>query len=77
VPADAVDAFADTLDGTTWAWVGEVTAEPVVQIEGFDGVVESLPVERLAAAWRGAAQEPTTAAGSDRASTDGSSGGAR
>jgi phosphoribosylformylglycinamidine synthase len=77
VPADAVDAFAATMDGTTWAWVGEVTAEPVVQIEGFDGAVESLPVERLAAAWRGAAQEPATAAGPDRASTAGPSGGAR
>ena len=32
---------------------------------------------RLAAAWRGAAREPATAAGSDRASTAGPSGGAR
>ncbi|MFM9058873.1 MAG: phosphoribosylformylglycinamidine synthase subunit PurL [Planctomycetaceae bacterium] len=49
-PADA-DAFAARMAGVPWAWIGAVTAEPVVEIVGAAGAAERVPLARLAAAW--------------------------
>jgi phosphoribosylformylglycinamidine synthase len=49
-PADA-DAFAARMQGLPWAWIGAVTAEPVVEILAAAGNAERVPLERLAAAW--------------------------
>jgi phosphoribosylformylglycinamidine (FGAM) synthase-like enzyme len=49
-PADA-DGFAARMAGVPWAWIGAVTAEPIVEIVGVAGAVERVPLARLAAAW--------------------------
>jgi hypothetical protein len=42
----------DRMAGVAWGWIGTVAAEPVVEIVATDGSLDTLPVDRLAAAWR-------------------------
>ena len=48
----AFAAQMDRMAGVTWGWIGTVGAEPVVEIVATDGSLDTLPVDRLAAAWR-------------------------
>ena len=48
----AFAAQMDRMAGVTWGWIGTVAAEPVVEIVATDGSLDTLPVDRLAAAWR-------------------------
>jgi phosphoribosylformylglycinamidine synthase len=52
VPAAAADRFAAVMEGVPWAWVGAVHAEPVLTITA-GGSTATLPLARLARAWRG------------------------
>ena len=55
VRPDHEQAFAECLQGVPWAWIGGVTADPVLEIVATDGTVEHVAVEKLARAWRGEA----------------------
>jgi phosphoribosylformylglycinamidine synthase len=48
----AFAAQMDRMAGVAWGWIGTVAAEPVVEIVATDGSLDTLPVDRLAAAWR-------------------------
>ena len=52
-PADA-DRFAALMEGVPWAWIGAVASEAVLTIVPSRGAPQSVAVDRLAAAWRGA-----------------------
>ena len=52
VPADRAEAFAAAMGDVPWAWIGAVTAAPVVEIKTSAGGAECLDVDRLALAWR-------------------------
>jgi phosphoribosylformylglycinamidine synthase II len=54
VPAALAERFAAALGDVAWAWIGEVIAEPALEVVSLDGRSERIAVERLAAAWRGA-----------------------
>lgn len=56
VPAGGDDAFAGSMKGVPWAFIGEVLAEPVLELVGEKGT-ERLDVSRLAAAWRSLSRE--------------------
>jgi len=53
VPAALAERFAAALGAVPWAWIGEVIAEPTLDLVTFDGRAERVAVEQLAAAWRG------------------------
>jgi phosphoribosylformylglycinamidine (FGAM) synthase-like enzyme len=57
VPADREAAFAAALGELPWAFVGDVLAEPVVELVGTRGQSERVAVAELAAAWRSLARE--------------------
>jgi phosphoribosylformylglycinamidine synthase len=56
VPAGRDDAFADAMKDVPWAFIGEVHAEPVLELIGTIGT-ERIDVSRLAAAWRSLSRE--------------------
>lgn len=56
VPADRVDAFSKQMTNVAWGIVGEVLAEPVLELVGNAGP-ERIEVPRLAAAWRSLSRE--------------------
>ncbi|MFM7207599.1 MAG: phosphoribosylformylglycinamidine synthase subunit PurL [Planctomycetaceae bacterium] len=45
--------FARLLEGVPWAWIGGVAASADLEITLASGAVDSIPVDRLARAWRG------------------------
>jgi phosphoribosylformylglycinamidine synthase len=45
-------AFEARLAAVPWGWIGEVTAEPVLEIVGTGGGGDRVTVDRLAHAWR-------------------------
>ncbi|MEI6239556.1 MAG: phosphoribosylformylglycinamidine synthase subunit PurL [Planctomycetia bacterium] len=51
VPAPAADRFSAAMEGVPWAWIGEVHAAPVLTV-GAAGATTTLPLDRLARAWR-------------------------
>ncbi|MDA0254368.1 MAG: phosphoribosylformylglycinamidine synthase subunit PurL [Planctomycetota bacterium] len=59
LPAGGEQAFAAAVGDVPWAIVGEVVAEPVVELFGTAGKSERIAVGELAAAWRSLARENT------------------
>jgi hypothetical protein len=57
VPADTEAAFAAAMADVPWAFVGEVHAEPRLDLIGTAGTVERVDLARLDAAWRSLARE--------------------
>jgi len=53
VPPDAAAGFAAELGPLPWAWIGETTTAPTVEVVACDETVEAASVADLAAAWRG------------------------
>jgi phosphoribosylformylglycinamidine synthase subunit PurSL len=56
VPAGGDEAFAAAIGDVPWAFVGEVQAEPIIELAG-SGSVERVSVAELDAAWRTVARE--------------------
>jgi phosphoribosylformylglycinamidine synthase len=57
VNAADVPRFESLLAGVPWAWIGEVSAGPRLQIVSSAGnPVADIPVDRLARAWRGSSR---------------------
>ncbi len=56
IPSGGEDAFARTMENVPWSVVGEVLAEPVLEIIGTTGS-ERIDVSQLAAAWRTLSRE--------------------
>jgi phosphoribosylformylglycinamidine synthase len=56
VPAGSADAFAGHLKDVPWAFIGEVLADPVLELVGTSGT-ERIDVSQLAAAWRSLSRE--------------------
>ena len=52
VRPDHAGEFAAAMGDVPWAWIGAVTAEPIVEITSAGGGVDRVPVDRLARAWR-------------------------
>ena len=53
VPAECVEQFEQLVRRVPFAHIGQVTAEPVLRIEGFNGErLVTLPVDRLRNAWQ-------------------------
>jgi phosphoribosylformylglycinamidine synthase subunit PurSL len=59
LPADREAAFAAALGEVPWGIVGEVLAEPLVELVGTGGQRERAAVSDLAAAWRRLSRENT------------------
>jgi len=57
VPVGGEQAFAAAVGDVPWAIIGEVTAEPLVELLGSGGGSERIAVAELAAAWRSLARE--------------------
>jgi len=56
VPAGSDDVFASHMKDVPWAFLGEVLAEPVLEVVGTTGT-ERIDVSQLAAAWRSLSKE--------------------
>jgi hypothetical protein len=52
VPTAQADRFAALLNGVAWGWIGAVTGGECLEIVTTGGPSASLPVDRLARAWR-------------------------
>ena len=52
VPTAQTDRFAALLNGVAWGWIGAVTGGECLEIVTTGGPSASLPVDRLARAWR-------------------------
>jgi phosphoribosylformylglycinamidine synthase len=54
VPAAGVERFEALVSDLPWAWIGSVTPSPTLDIIDTSGTAFSIPIARLARAWRGA-----------------------
>jgi hypothetical protein len=49
-----VERFEALVSDLPWAWIGSVTPSPTLDIIDTSGTAFSIPIARLARAWRGA-----------------------
>ncbi|MBU6221208.1 MAG: phosphoribosylformylglycinamidine synthase subunit PurL [Planctomycetes bacterium] len=62
VPAHAAENFASAMRDVPWAWLGEVRAEPALEIAAT-GKKTTLTIEQLARAWRSGSSSGERSAG--------------